>query len=156
MASEHIRKKLDKFWKQTDARPGYRSVEFSDMVPYRRRKGRRNVPIETIIQKLQDEVNGNASRESSSTPLPLSKAEMLLRSGVCSRQSITRTLSSNNMEPSPRKIPSQSTAEKSAITSTIQPFILGRQCIDFNILPPFATFMLYQAAAMLMKGVING
>ncbi|KAH8702187.1 chromatin assembly factor 1 subunit A-domain-containing protein [Talaromyces proteolyticus] len=63
-ASEHIREKLDGFLKQTDARPVYRSADLFDMIPYRRRKGRHVVPIKTIIQKLQDEGNVDASRES--------------------------------------------------------------------------------------------
>ena len=37
----------------------------------------------------------------------------------------------------------------STITSTVGPFALGTQSIDFNFLPPFVTFMVHKAAAIV-------
>ncbi|KAK9328270.1 hypothetical protein V1520DRAFT_328417 [Lipomyces starkeyi] len=39
----------------------------------------------------------------------------------------------------------------STITSTVEPFTLGTQSIDFNFLPPFVTFLVYKAAAILTE-----
>ncbi|KAK9252678.1 hypothetical protein V1507DRAFT_436037 [Lipomyces tetrasporus] len=37
----------------------------------------------------------------------------------------------------------------STITSTVEPFTLGMQSIDFNFLPPFVTFLVHKAAAIV-------
>ena len=37
------------------------------------------------------------------------------------------------------------------ITSIVEPFALGAQSIDFNLLPPFVTFLVYKAATLLTE-----
>ncbi|KAF8863900.1 hypothetical protein BDZ45DRAFT_582934 [Acephala macrosclerotiorum] len=37
------------------------------------------------------------------------------------------------------------------ITSIVEPFILGTQNLNFNILPPFVTFLVYKAAAIVTE-----
>lgn len=32
---------------------------------------------------------------------------------------------------------------------TVEPFVLGTQTLDFNLLPPFITFLVYKASAIL-------
>jgi hypothetical protein len=39
----------------------------------------------------------------------------------------------------------------STITSTVELFTLGTQHIDFNLLPPFVTFLVYKAAALITE-----
>jgi len=40
------------------------------------------------------------------------------------------------------------------ITSTVEPFTLGAQSIDFNFLPPFVTFLVYKAAAIVTQRLL--
>jgi hypothetical protein len=42
----------------------------------------------------------------------------------------------------------------STITSTVEPFILGTQSIDFNFLPPFVTFLVYKTAAIVTERLL--
>jgi len=42
----------------------------------------------------------------------------------------------------------------STITSTVEPFTLGSQSIDFNFLPPFVTVLVYKAAAIVTEGLL--
>jgi hypothetical protein len=42
----------------------------------------------------------------------------------------------------------------STITSTVEPFTLGSQSIDFNVLPPFVTFLVYKAAAFVTERLL--
>ena len=47
------------------------------------------------------------------------------------------------------------TSVLSTITSTVEPFILGTQSIDFNFLPPFVTFLVYKAAAIITERLLT-
>jgi hypothetical protein len=42
----------------------------------------------------------------------------------------------------------------STITSTVEPFTLSTQSIDFNLLPPFVTFLVYKAAAIVTERLL--
>jgi hypothetical protein len=42
----------------------------------------------------------------------------------------------------------------SVITSTIEPFTLGTQSINFNFLSPFVTFLVYKAAAIVTERLL--
>jgi hypothetical protein len=42
----------------------------------------------------------------------------------------------------------------STITSTVEPFTLGTQSIDFDLLPPFVTFLVYKAAAIVTESLL--
>ena len=42
----------------------------------------------------------------------------------------------------------------STIISTIEPFILGIELINFQRLPPFITFMVYKAAAIITNRIL--
>jgi hypothetical protein len=42
----------------------------------------------------------------------------------------------------------------STITSTVELFTLGTQSIDFNFLPPFVTFLVYKAAAIVTERLL--
>ncbi|KAK9234997.1 hypothetical protein V1525DRAFT_452332 [Lipomyces kononenkoae] len=42
----------------------------------------------------------------------------------------------------------------SIITSIVEPFTLGTHSIDFNLLPPFVTFLVYKAAAIVMERLL--
>lgn len=43
----------------------------------------------------------------------------------------------------------------STITSTVEPFTLGTQYVDFNFLPPFVTFLVYKAAAIVTERLLT-
>jgi hypothetical protein len=42
----------------------------------------------------------------------------------------------------------------STVTSTVEPFTLGTQSIDFNLLPPFVTLLVYKAAAIVTEKLL--
>jgi hypothetical protein len=48
------------------------------------------------------------------------------------------------------------TSVLSTINSSVEPFTLGTQSIDFNILPPFVTFLVYKAAALVTERLLVG
>lgn len=41
----------------------------------------------------------------------------------------------------------------STVTTTIEPFALGMQFIDFNLLSPFVTFLVYKSALIVTRGL---
>jgi hypothetical protein len=43
----------------------------------------------------------------------------------------------------------------STIISTVELFTLGTQSIDFNLLPPFVTFSVYKAAAIVTERLLK-
>jgi len=42
----------------------------------------------------------------------------------------------------------------STILSIVEPFTLGTQDIDFNLLPPIAAFLVYKAAALITERLL--
>lgn len=42
----------------------------------------------------------------------------------------------------------------STINSTVEPFALGTQSIDYNLLPPFVTLLVYKAAAIVTEKLV--
>lgn len=42
----------------------------------------------------------------------------------------------------------------STITSTVEPYTMGTQSIDFNFLPPFVTFLVYKAGAIVTERLL--
>jgi hypothetical protein len=42
----------------------------------------------------------------------------------------------------------------STICSTVEFFVLGTQPVDFNLLPPFVTFLVYKAAAIVTERLV--
>ena len=43
----------------------------------------------------------------------------------------------------------------STLTNTIEPFTLGTQSLDFDLLPPFITFSVYKAAAIVTERLLR-
>ena len=43
----------------------------------------------------------------------------------------------------------------STITDIVESFTLGSQSIDFNLLPPFVTFLVYKAAAIVTERLLT-
>jgi hypothetical protein len=41
----------------------------------------------------------------------------------------------------------------STITTTVEPYALGMQPVDFNLLPPFIIFQVYKAALIVTRGL---
>lgn len=37
------------------------------------------------------------------------------------------------------------------ISTAVQPFVMGTQTLDFNVFPPFVTFLVYKAAAIVTE-----
>ncbi len=44
----------------------------------------------------------------------------------------------------------------STITSKIEPFVLGTEPLDFNLLPPFVIFLVYKTAAVVTDRLLAG